>query len=371
MEDSIMKDSNMEDTIMKDSTMEDSIMKDSTMEDSIMKDSTMEDSIGAVQTFPKFRKLPPELRCMVWSYCLPRRVVQMHDSAHKKFKSSRLKSRLRVRPPVSAKLPLIAYVCHESRAFALTHGRMEKTAFFNTPVWFDRSTDVIYIDEDHYRKFRLDGSDDEGAELGLRELVDGSNIPLSVNRSVFLGFDPLHPKGSDFARWALKHIIERGECSVVLTSTEIHLNHQDAIASGLFGHFAEETPVLVDINNDRQVKMLSAACSMAPIRKGSTRNWDVLQTYEQISSGYLNFYMKCFLQCVRTMWLKENGALRETFIPWKFDSGRENRPAYKDILDRLPRFKFVVAVYFYQSKDKRQNGSKLQEKSITYRLREE
>lgn len=334
----------------------------------------MEDSIGAIQTFPQFRRLPPEIRWMIWTYCLPCRVVQMHDSAHQRFQSSRFQKRIRTAPAMSAKPPLIAQVCRESRAFAQMHGRVEKTAFWNTPVWFNRSTDTIHIDEDSYRKFgRREDDDGEDVEPGLQELVEYSDIPLSVSRSIFLGFDPIHPKGSDFARWALQRVIERGECTVLLTSTSVHLNYQDACASGLFGHFAEETPAFVDINDARQVKALSAVCDMAPMRKGSTRNWDVLQVYEQISNGYMNHYITCFLQCVRTMWLKENNALRDTFIPWKFGCGREDKPSYKKILEQLPRFTFVVAVHFHKSKDKRYNSSKHQEKSIAFfnRLREE
>ncbi|KAI1653318.1 hypothetical protein F4813DRAFT_393766 [Daldinia decipiens] len=334
----------------------------------------MEDSIGAIQTFPKFRSLPAELRLMIWAYCLPCRVVQMHDSAYLWSQSSRIQKRIRTAPAMSAKPPLITQVCQESRAFALANGRVEKTAFWNTPVWFNRKTDTIHIDEDSYRKFgrREDGSG-EDAEPGLQELVECSSIPLSVSRSIFLGFDPIHPRGSDFARWSLRHIIERRECTVVLTSTSIHLNYQDACASGLFGHFAEETPAFVDINDARQVKALSTACDMAPMRKGSTRNWDVLQVYEQISSEYMKHYITCFLQCVRTMWLKENNALRDTFIPWKFNRGREEKAPYKTILEQLPQFTFVVAVHFHESKDKRHNSSKNQEKSIAFfnRLREE
>ncbi|KAI0108199.1 hypothetical protein F4814DRAFT_48767 [Daldinia grandis] len=313
----------------------------------------MEDSIGAIQTFPKFNSLPKELRFMVWGYCLPSRIVQMHDSSHKKSKSIRSQRRTLTAPPTSAKPPLISQVCQESRAFVQIHGRVEKTSFWNTPVWLDQSTDMIHIDEDCYRKFgcRTD-SDGKNIEPGLQEIIERTSIPLSVGRSIFLGFDPKYPKGNGFARWALRRIIERGECTVVLTSTSIHLNHRDACASGLFGHFTEGTPAFIDINDARQVKALSAACDMAPVRKGSSRNWDVLQVYEQVSSRYMDHYINCFLKCIRTMWLKENNALRETFIPWKFGQEQERKALHQKLLNQLPRFTFVIVVHFHESKYK-------------------
>ena len=61
-------------------------------------------------SFPQFPALPPELRTLIWELCLPSHVIRLSRLAPTTL------SRNNRRKP-----PLIARVCHESRAVALAN----------------------------------------------------------------------------------------------------------------------------------------------------------------------------------------------------------------------------------------------------------
>ncbi|KAK6951307.1 hypothetical protein Daesc_007839 [Daldinia eschscholtzii] len=308
----------------------------------------MEGSGEIVPTFTRFSDLSPELRHMVWELCLPSRLVQMHDSAHRKNQSCRPIGRPHTTPPSLPVPPMIAHVCRESRAIALMHGRVEETAFWETPVWFNRKTDRIHLDEDYYRQWSLRDEDTE--PQGMEILAYDRSIPLSIERTIVLGHNPLYPIGSEYPIWALERLVEREECDVVLAHTTMFMKHEHAVESGLFGNFAEESPAFINVKDAKQIAALVATCDMVPVRRSSTRNAGLFQVKEDIVKGYMMYYIVCFLKCVRTLWLKINGALRYTFDPWSFTKGMENRERYQRYLQRLPKFNYVVAVHLSKTK---------------------
>lgn len=67
--------------------------------------------------------------------------------------------------------------------------------------------------------------------------------------------------------WAVKCMAKRRQCEIVLFDISIHMSHQDACASGLFGLFAEESTIHVNLQDASQVQELSAALDKAYTRK--------------------------------------------------------------------------------------------------------
>ena len=105
--------------------------------------------------FPKFNRLPPELRRNIWVACLPRRKLRIFDPRNARSRGYLRKSRLGLPPPV------VSQVCRESRAVAERTGGMNRLAYKqsywshgglwrNYPplywTWFDGVRDVLELD---------------------------------------------------------------------------------------------------------------------------------------------------------------------------------------------------------------------------------
>lgn len=67
------------------------------------------------QTFTLFPKLPPELRRIIWEFCLPSRVFEVHDLYKYDHCQLEATSRINTRPPI------ITRVCVESRLVRSNH----------------------------------------------------------------------------------------------------------------------------------------------------------------------------------------------------------------------------------------------------------
>ncbi|KAI8957391.1 hypothetical protein F5Y11DRAFT_363873 [Daldinia sp. FL1419] len=305
----------------------------------------MDTSIEAMQTFPQFRNLPPEIRLMVWDYCLPRRVVPLHDT--KFIESWRDVAAVDNTPIACPNPPVISQVCRESRDFALMHGRLENTAFWGTPVWFNRRIDTLHVEYDCYQEFSRSGG--KCIENGMMQLAYRHDIPLMIEHDVFsFSFSSPFPgpyAGSDFTRWAIQRLAGRAECTVVLRDAPIHMEYQDACASGLFGLFAE-TPGYVNVHDPKQIDRLNAISRKAPANAEFNKkiHWIVehfipTHTYEKDIDR--------FLQDVRTLWLKEKDALPDFFAPGDFKNQEDFMKPYSKFLDQLPKFNFVVGLYFH------------------------
>ncbi|KAI1379995.1 hypothetical protein F4677DRAFT_464137 [Hypoxylon crocopeplum] len=132
----------------------------------------------------------------------------------------------------------------------------------------------------------------------------------------------------------------------------IHMRYREACASGLFGLFAEETSIHVDVQDPRQMEKLSAAYSKAyyPARWGRTRGISELREF--LSNGRIDDYITTFLQCVKTIWFKTQKVLTQEFIADDLIPKHEKLPWIDQLLRRLPRFRFVVAVHLCMSEHK-------------------
>ncbi|KAI1805125.1 hypothetical protein F4811DRAFT_570323 [Daldinia bambusicola] len=345
-----------------------------------MEDST-KSSTKPLQTFTCFKNLPPELRLMIWEKCLPHRSVQMHDSAHRDIE----RELEHTEPPAGPLPPLIGRVCRESRDVALKHGGVEETAFWDTSVWFNRRTDNIFIGTDDYDQW-LPSRSGESTNKGMERLVYDRNIPLSIDRGVVLSHSGF-PTGYEFAIWTLERAAERTECNVVLYHATMHATHEQAIASGLFGHFAEETTIYINIEDTKKIQTLVAACDMlleqsSPTRDKTINNelpWEPppfrlppplvplplpndglfgLKDYLTKNNDPFDSSILSFQERVRTLWLKMNGTMDANLSPsflFFFQKMEEQEP-HRSILARLPKFNYVVAVHLKKAKPKTQRN---------------
>lgn len=96
-------------------------------------------------TFPQFRRLPPELRCRIWDFAIPRRKLRHYSSDDSQCLISG-----RALPTSGLPPPIISRVCRESRSVAKKHGagmfplrRGEE----NDPYWswFDGAHDILEL----------------------------------------------------------------------------------------------------------------------------------------------------------------------------------------------------------------------------------
>ncbi|KAI1410853.1 hypothetical protein F5Y13DRAFT_201823 [Hypoxylon sp. FL1857] len=312
------------------------------------KQQTSEGPPRALQSFSKFPCLPPELRQMIWACCLPHRVVEMHDSRRRRLVRRNRKCRAQTVP----KMPLISRVNFEARSVALRHGSVETMALFGTPVWFDSRRDSINID----CGFSIRGETYDGSVVGpgIQTLACNPDIPLSIDAALIecdyaryfenltewesTLYGPGKPVTGILAQWAIKLLTGRKTCSVVLRNVTMHLSHQEACASGLFGMFAEETTIHVDVEDTKQLAVLSEL-----YRSTTTpERWESMRDY---FSGWCVKEDKLgFLKCVKAAWLKENEVLPRSFDPYDDPWGDYNS-RYFELLEKLPRFTFVIAVH--------------------------
>ncbi|KAI0838892.1 hypothetical protein F5Y06DRAFT_296047 [Hypoxylon sp. FL0890] len=331
----------------------------------------MEDPPEPLESFPKFTSLPPELRQEIWSYCLPHRAVQMHDS--------RLISQLRRQKeeggrkcpilPNLPKPPSISRVCREAQSFALLHGGLEAMFGTRTPVWFDRKRDVLHID----RIFPGGALPVDvpatymDIQPGLQTLVCNPDVPLSIDvglitRDYGRYYENLMPPADivdgrsacdlnrGLSHWTLKRLVERKTCSVVIRNMTICMSHHDALASGFFGLFAEDSTVHVNVEDTQRIKALSALCK--EITAPSSRR-ERMRGYRW--REYIETDIAYFLKCVKTIWLKQHDVLPSMFSPLRL--GPEMEEGFEELLRRLPRFTYVVAVHLCTVKRVDEDGA--------------
>ncbi|KAK4211464.1 hypothetical protein QBC37DRAFT_402433 [Rhypophila decipiens] len=223
--------------------------------------------------FPKFRRLPAEIRIKIWKLCLPGRVTELDRPPQRA---------LYTKDPLTGKIsncrlvyatsviqapPLIAQVCYESREIALENGfRMDdlyvnelKRSYrdFSPPdwsgranAWFQPDRDILHLNWTKYTDQPNPLSEfvflvDEGYANDL------DKRPSIMTDLLFDGgyyHDPRSPlSGPGTAdNIAELSLLCRGQCRVVITTINIHIPLQVARQSGLFGLLCEAPIQLVD-----------------------------------------------------------------------------------------------------------------------------
>ncbi|KAI1270421.1 hypothetical protein F5Y18DRAFT_12824 [Xylariaceae sp. FL1019] len=298
----------------------------------------MEDVTDGAKVFTKFASLPPELRIEIWRLCLPRRVIQLHDIQYL------LPPTMTCRPPKAMpNPPLISRVCRESRAIALQNGSVQPTMGAGASVWYDQSTDVIQIG----RVFTL-ASNKESAEKvdslrsGLKAFVCRPATRISV-AGVLIFLDDAH------ARWVVRRMVERLVCSIVVEDISICLPREEAVSSGLFGLFAESTTIHVDMKDSKSFAALFALYNRYRERQPTGRGTPY--SINGVIEGRAHQLLESrngiprFIEAVKLIWLRENGALSDGLDSSELTLALENDGRYQQLLAQLPQFTFVMAIH--------------------------
>ncbi|KAL2163317.1 hypothetical protein VTH06DRAFT_5374 [Thermothelomyces fergusii] len=110
----------------------------------------------APQAFPQFRRLPTEIRVIVWELCLPRRVIRLSSlviaHSHHHYRDAALDPTIeRLLRFVFSRACLVSRVCREARAVATM--RRVPVAALDLPwlgrgTWLDPRTDTLVLDCD-------------------------------------------------------------------------------------------------------------------------------------------------------------------------------------------------------------------------------
>lgn len=208
--------------------------------------------------FPLFPKLPPELRRIIWRFCLPRRVCELDEpflvyEGAPDWRSSIdrfvLSCELRICAEQNARPPVITRICRESRAVAFEQGRLFKATFppsaahpFDLEVWFDPSTDILH--SNYFEDEMVSSQRDDGKPLRLlASYAKRFGVQASVIANCF--FWP--PPGQIQALKMLSNWV------VVVRMIVVHCDHTIALQSGLFGLLGDARTQLVDIDDQARL----------------------------------------------------------------------------------------------------------------------
>ncbi|KAI0412975.1 hypothetical protein F5X98DRAFT_391314 [Xylaria grammica] len=113
-----------------------------------------------INAFPQFRRLPSELRCMVWEWAAKTgRILELHGLSRNESRIREQPKKLEFRGIRSP--PVIARVCRESRNIACRHGRLvwiesprdighnrrldASMQYIRDWAWFDSCSDTLYL----------------------------------------------------------------------------------------------------------------------------------------------------------------------------------------------------------------------------------
>ncbi|KAK4148972.1 hypothetical protein C8A00DRAFT_19285 [Chaetomidium leptoderma] len=206
------------------------------------------------QSFPRFGRLPPEIRAAIWEFCLPNRVIPMSllilaykqrdrsESERSQPTGATLIARCLGRPC------LISQVCRESRAVTMSRRRPIKSLgidWLGREGWFDPRTDTLLVDCDAFKKYRpvwrqlrralACGPSQKRIQIAFTgKLVDyRSNTERPESRIV-----DVEPSPSE---------IWQGTWPVVMEEIWHYLPKFMARRTGLFGLFCEEHEVFVEL----------------------------------------------------------------------------------------------------------------------------
>ncbi|KAI0387159.1 hypothetical protein F5Y04DRAFT_77930 [Hypomontagnella monticulosa] len=301
----------------------------------------MADSTNSPQTFPRFGELPLELREQIWFYCIPVRIIKLQDTSFRRHPREPLPYPQCMRPVLSPSPPLISRVCWESRDVALRHASVEHTLLWKTPIWVDRKRDTVIVD----RSSSLDWLIRHESRIvspRMRELINSSNIPIDITYDLIVHDGP---RADERTFWVLDRLAGRETCSVVLHEVAIHLTHNDACASGLFGLFAEEATVHINIKDVKKVARLYRAFEKAIAPRGSKGNTGISTLRECLSDDLIGNEIYCLEQFAKTFWLQKNKAIDIDADPLDINFNDPCPPSFQRLLDQLPEFVFVIAVH--------------------------
>lgn len=216
-------------------------------------------------TFHLFSRLPPELRDLIWFFCLPRRVVPLDDPLFHSWNQDEQQCWVGCRQlDRRAKAPpFTASVCREARRVAFCWGGVEDmdTATSLTHVWIQRKLDTLLFGWT-YESSAKAGHGEDMMRLflwGQRYFHPGGPVCLTAEQFLKFHPSPSAPE-SDYAPHlqldaeskSIAYLLHnaRGDehdvdlnadlsdpmdVDVVMQTVYIHARRSDVFASQLFG----------------------------------------------------------------------------------------------------------------------------------------
>lgn len=226
-------------------------------------------------TFHIFPWLPVELRLEIWRLCLPHRVCEKDHAVYRILfniwdRDTPIPCFLYQTSEVNGRPPVIARVCHESRAVALKTGGYYEFLYCDTagplPIfgppdlrpwwcagnsineaWFDRTRDVMHLNwEPVYQlDYFSDTSPLQSLAWDASQAVGGGS--LSINFFQYTTFRI--PELIDFVK-------QMPSWMVVMRVIVIHADFATAAGTGLFGLLGDAPVQLVDVSDEARVDAL-------------------------------------------------------------------------------------------------------------------
>lgn len=200
-------------------------------------------------TFPRFPDLPVELRLMIWSYCLPHRVMELDMST--RAIGPPLPCGLTLTSTLNGLPPLISRVCHESRTVALQSRSMipeadvpeEASWLFamKTQHPIDPLRDIIHLNwEPGSPEFSSHGSSFFYLAWYAASVARGGSFMLRNLRFI-----------EDYEKDALKRM---PSWIVVVRTIIIHASNRYVARTGLFGLLGDEPVQLVYVSDEDRIR---------------------------------------------------------------------------------------------------------------------
>ncbi len=217
--------------------------------------------------FHFFPRLPPELRRLIWEFCLPHRVVEI-ESLSFDVQGSHSSCKFYATSEANARPPLVTAVCQESRALAFETGDFlvnSPTVESDDPdawyfvmnllpnTWYNPKTDILQLNWVPVYRPMYDSAGDP-----VRFLVQESRACQGASIWAELLLDFSEPNTTQFTgllAWrddsatTLSSLWGRKEYYVVHFAVSIHVSQAQAAESGVFGRLAEERVKLVEVDD--------------------------------------------------------------------------------------------------------------------------
>lgn len=198
--------------------------------------------------------LPVEVRCMIWTACLPSRVMEIDGGLWaRSTRCDRTKTSSNNR-----RMPAIAQVCAESRAVAHEHGRWEPTTGRSARTWWSPERDVVFQHwHDGDKLYSWSGHDD-----AIPDLIQYSNGSVRGLGVVAERIRPFHSSANcrpdvqgPLTGWErdISQFRKRRDWQISMEMVALHISNEAGRRSGLFGLLGDAPIQLVDVDDVRQI----------------------------------------------------------------------------------------------------------------------
>ncbi|KAL4804668.1 hypothetical protein BDV18DRAFT_26726 [Aspergillus unguis] len=247
-------------------------------------------------SFSLFPKLPPEIRCMIWRECLPRRVVEIDiqpdDLTWDLDNTPPCRNICRI-PNINEAPPLIARVCRESRDIAFEHGGPqlpdpgnEDTArfgyFMAERPWLDTARDTVHLNwcvgaDFEHKTFTWGDPLRCLMWYAARTASQEASIILAVLADTRIERNCRHR----WTRAELADLMRMKSSWTVVALDPIVVHSRPEKAGGLFGLLADAPVQLVDLDDKDRIHQYLALGLTSNVPSGPFYGADDLELAKQ------------------------------------------------------------------------------------------